>query len=244
MKLSAFQLRLAILCLFIPIGLVSTANGFVLTPKVKQTPEVIEAYRVCARFTHMLGEDLDFARAYEATFSRNPARRRAIAIAEGEFGDLDFKGIDDQLLVKAYKLRMQIFYLTLPLAGPDSEEEATLFFPPSIKEILNRKTPKDVQSFPSYVTQLDQDVIHFRGHLDRLAAGYAAVARRMREFKSEALNGKFEPPTTHRVEPRHGYLYSTVLNEKQQYYELDGLIVAREEGRMRIIGLRLFNRLF
>ena len=27
-------------------------------------------------------------------------------------------------------------------------------------------------------------------------------------------------------------------------YELDGLIVAREEGKMRIFGLRLFNRLF
>ena len=45
----------------------------------------IEAYRVCNRFQTLLAENLDFDRAFEATFARNASRRREIAITEGEF---------------------------------------------------------------------------------------------------------------------------------------------------------------
>jgi hypothetical protein len=36
-----------------------------------------------------MAEDLDFDRAFEATFTKSPTRRREIAIAEGEFGNID-----------------------------------------------------------------------------------------------------------------------------------------------------------
>jgi hypothetical protein len=149
MKSTTFMLRQIILCLVVADALLSSADGLVLPCQVKQTPEVVEAYRVCASFEHLLGENLDFDRAYEATFTRNLARRRAIAIAEGEFGDQDFAKIDVGLLIKAYKLRMQTFYLMLPLAGP-SDAEATLFFPADIKEILQRKVPTSTPWFLSY----------------------------------------------------------------------------------------------
>jgi hypothetical protein len=128
-----------------------SAKGLVLPQSVQQTPEVIEAYRVCESFEHLLGENLDFDRAYEATFTKNVARRRAVAINEGEFGNQDFARIDDESLIKAYKLRMQIFYLTLPLASP-SDEEVELFFPPEIKVVLGRKPPDDSRGFHAYVS--------------------------------------------------------------------------------------------
>ena len=131
MKSPVFALRQISLSLFVAGALLSSAESSVLPLQVKQTPEVVEAYRVCASFAHLLGENLDFDRAYEATFTGNPAQRRAIAIADGEFGDVDFAKIDDELLIKAYKLRMQNIYLMLPLAGP-SDMEASLFFPPDI----------------------------------------------------------------------------------------------------------------
>jgi hypothetical protein len=243
MKSPAFALRQISLSLVVAGAMLSSADGVVPPHQVKQTPEVVEAYRVCLSFAHLLGENLDFDRAYEATFTRNPAQRRAIAIADGEFGDLDFAKIDDELLIKAYKLRMQNIYLMLPLAGP-SDVEASLFFPPDIKEILQRKAPTDPSGFASYVSQLERDVAHFRAHLDRLSSKYPFVADRIQSFRSEALSIKGEPPNKYKVKPAFGYLRAEVLRKDEPYYDIDGLIVARDHDQMRIVGIRFFNRLF
>jgi hypothetical protein len=243
MKSPAFALRQISLCLVVASAMLSSADGFVPPHQVKQNPDVVEAYRVCVSFAHLLGENLDFDRAYEATFTRNPAQRRAIAIADGEFGDLDFAKIGDELLIKAYKLRMQNIYLMLPLAGP-SDIEASLFFPPDVKEILKRKSPTDPSGFTLYVSQLERDVAHFRAHLDRLSSQYPFVAERVRKFRSEALSIKGEPPNKYKVKPAFGYLRADVLRKDEPYYDIDGFIVARDHDEMRIVGIRFFNRLF
>lgn len=223
---------------------VLSASGFALPRQVRQTTEVVEAYRVCESFEHLLGENLDFDRAYEATFTKAAARRRAIAVADGEFGSRSVAGVDDALLVKAYKLRMQIFYLLLPLASPDGDKEVALFFPPEIEAVLKRKSPDGARGFRGYVSQLERDVVRFRSHLERLSADRASVAERVSKFKSEARSAKFEPPIGYKVEPLRGYYRSQVLGKDEPYYEIDGCVVAREQGRMRIVGLRFFNRLF
>jgi len=210
---------------------------------VKQSPEVLQAYHVCETFERLLGENLDFDRAYEATFTKDNARRREIAIADGEFGDLNYTSIDGQLLVKAYKLRMQILYLLLPLTNP-SDKEQSFFFPPKIKEILERKGPRLNRDFPSYVTQLEQDAAVFRSHLNTLVARDPSVAERVNGFKSEALAATFEPPADTRVTPQHGYYRSNVLDKDESYYEIKGYSVAKDGRDMKIIGIRFFNRLF
>ena len=111
--------------------------------RVRQPREVIEAYRVCEQFQTLLAQDLDFDRAFEATFTKNASRRRAIAISEGEFGDLDLAKVDDATLIDAFKARMEVIYLMLPLASPDSNEEEALFFPPAMKAILERKATRN-----------------------------------------------------------------------------------------------------
>ncbi len=174
MKATNFLLRQTFLC-FVLAGSVLSADDLVTPHQVKQTPEVVEAYRVCETFEHVLGENLDFDRAYEATFTKDVVRRRAIAIADGEFGDQDFASMDDKLVIKAYKLRMQILYLMLPLAGP-SDEEAGLFFPPDIKEILQRKVSNNSRGFRAYVSQLERDVVRFRSHLELLTS-HRAIER-------------------------------------------------------------------
>src|SRR4026209_2009801 len=92
-----------------------SAHQQVWAQRVKQPRPVIEAYRVCNRFQQLFAEDLDFDRAFEATFTKNPARRRALAIAEGEFGDLDLTSIDDATLIGVYKNQVQLLFLTLLL---------------------------------------------------------------------------------------------------------------------------------
>ena len=218
-------------------------NGLAAPVQVKQSVEVQEAYRLCETFEHVFGENLDFDRAYEITFPRNKALRRAIAIADGEFGDHDFVNIDDQLLIDAYKRRMQLFYLTLVLAGP-SDQEAAIFFPPEIKGLLQREPPADPKQFGTYVSQLDHDVAQFRAHLDRLSARYPSVADRINKFKSDARLAKYEPPKTYKVEPTHGYYRSEVLGTDEPYYQIGSYSVAKEQGQMRIIGIKFFTRLF
>lgn len=236
--------RHALLCLIVGCAPVLSADGFIPPRQVAQTPDVVEAYRVCESFEHVLGENLDFERAYEATFTKDAARRRAIAIADGEFESRNVAGVDDALLFKAYKLRMGIFYLMLPLASPDGEAEAALFFPPGIEAALNRKAPGGARGFRAYVSQLERDVARLRSHLERLSAGNNSVAGRVRKFKSEARSAKLVPPADHKVEPMRGYYRSGVLGKDDPYYEIDGCVVAREQGRMRIVGLKFFNRLF
>jgi hypothetical protein len=212
--------------------------------QVKQPREVVEAFRVCERFERLLGESLDFDRAYESTFTKNMARRRAIAIADGEFGNLDLTGIDDVTLVNAYKSRMQIFYLMLPLASPDTNEQELLFFPPDIKQIFDRKPPSTVQEFRSYGAQLKRDVANLRAHLEQLATIHPEVAERIGKFKAEALSVKLKPPKYSIVKPPHDSGRGKVLRKDEAHYEINGYTVIREGGQMRIVGIRFFNRLF
>jgi len=212
--------------------------------QVKQPREVVEAFRVCERFERLLGENLDFDRAYESTFTKNVARRRAIAIADGEFGNLDLTGIDDVTLIDAYKSRMQIFYLMLPLASPDTNEQELLFFPPDIKQIFDRKPPSAAREFRSYGAQLKRDVTYFRAHLEGLAARYPAVVERIRKSKAEALSVNLRPANDYVVKPSHNSGRGKVLGKDEVYYDINGYTVIREGGQMRIVGIRFFTRLF
>ena len=235
--------RTTLSCLLLLCSSLFTINGFA-QQRYKQPPDVIEAYRVCNTFQRLLAQNLDFLEAFEATFVLDKARRRAIAIADGDFGTLDYSKIDDAQLIKGYRLRMQLYFLLLPLASP-SEAEAPVFFPPEINTILNRKGPTEAREFPNYVSQLEADVTRFRAHLDRLAAGNKAVADRIHKFKAEELSAKLEPPLYRVVEPRPKPIKDGVGNGPiQYYYEIDNYFVEREHGEMRITGIKFFNRLF
>jgi len=210
--------------------------------RVRQPREVIDAYRVCQRFQMVLAQDLDFDRAFEATFTRNASRRREIAIYEGEFGDLDLKKVDDATLLNAFKARMQIFYLILPLASPDSNEEQALFFPPAIETIFKRKPPPTAEEFPMYTQQLQRDATDFRTHLNQLASRYPRVAKRVRQFKLDLLQTPKLPAG--RVEPLTSYSKGQVLGPNEKYYQIGDYAVIREGTQMKIVGIRFFSRLF
>jgi hypothetical protein len=241
MKNLLFALRPILLYAVFACIFTLTANGFQLSRQVKQTPEVIEAYNVCQHFQQLLGENLDFARAYEATFTKNPARRREIAIVDGEFGNKDFSEISSATLVNAYKQRMQIFYLMLVLAA---SKDVAPVFPPEFEKIIKREVPRDVREFPRYASQLEQDATTFRAHFDNLVARYPSVTDGVHKFKSELLSAKLEPPLDHKVEPSHGYYRSRVLGLNEEFYEINGYILTKEQGKMRIVGIRFFTRLF
>jgi hypothetical protein len=213
------------------------------TTKLEQPAEVVEAYAVCREFQHLLAENLAFDRAYEATFVKDVSRRRAIAISDGEFGNQKFEELDSDLLIKAYKLRMQLFYLMLPLANPD-DTEAGLFFPAEFKAILKREPAVGKEEFQMYVQQLEQDVAKFRAHLDRLADNYPSVAERVRSFKAEASSAKFDPPTDRIVKTQNEYFGNGQMEKGDPYYEINSYRVVNEDGKMRIVGLRFFTRLF
>ena len=214
----------------------------VSSSQVRQPRDVVEAYRVCERFQKLMAENLDFDRAFEATFTRNARRRREIAIAEGEFGNLDYSRINDAALIDAFKSRMQILYLTLPLASPADKEEEELFFPPAIKAIFDRKPPADAREFSSYVVQLKRDATDFRAHLDQLARRYPSVAERVRKFKIDLT--KENKLSEHKVQPLTAYSHGHVLGPREEYYQIGDYAVIREGREMRIIGIRFFTRLF
>ena len=207
----------------------------------QQPREVVEAYRVCERFQTLMAENLDFDRAFEATFTKNASRRREIAIAEGEFGDDDLAKIDDATLIKAFKARMQILYLMLPLASPDSNEEEALFFPPPIKAIFERKPPAATE-FPAYAQQLERDATNFRTHLNELASRYPRVAQRVRKFKLDLSKTPKLPAS--KVQPLTSYSKGHVLGPDEKYYQIGDYAVIREGKQMKIIGIRFFSRLF
>lgn len=227
--------------LFCSCVLVLVCAGAVLGQhRTRQPKEVVEAYRVCARFQTLMAEDLDFSRAYEATFTKSVSRRREIAITEGEFADL--ASVDNATLIDAFKSRMQILYLMLPLASPENDEVEALFFPPKIKAVLDRKAPETADQFQSYALQLKQDATDFRAHLNQLAERYPRVAERIRKFKSD-LSQKTTPPS-HVVKPLTAYSRGRVLGLKEDYYQIGDYAVIREGNEMRIIGIRFFSRLF
>jgi hypothetical protein len=214
----------------------------VLSQRVRQPREVVEAYRVCQQFQRLMADTLDFDHAFEATFTRNATRRREIAIYEGEFGSLDFSRIDNATLIDAFKNRMQILYLMLPLASPNNKEEEELFFPPAMKPIFERKAAGAAGEFPAYAIQLKRDATEFREHLNHLAGKYPAVAERIRRFKSD-LSKEIEPPQRV-VKPLTAYSRGRVLGPREEYYQIGDYAVIREGGHMRIIGIRFFSRLF
>jgi len=216
--------------------------GPVAAQRVRQPRDVIDAYRVCQQFQTLLAEDLDFERAFEATFTKNAARRREIAIYEGDFGDLHLKKIDDATLLQAFKARMHIVYLMLPLASPDSNEDEALFFPPQIKAIFDRKPPQTSEEFPAYAQQLQQDAIALRTHLNQLAASNPRVAQRVRKFKQNLLETPKLPAA--KVEPALSYSKGHVLEPDEKFYQIRDYAVIREGREMKIIGIRFFSRLF
>ena len=216
--------------------------AFIPAQTVRQPRDVVEAYRVCGRFQKLIAEDLDFDRAFEATFTQNAARRREIAISEGEFGDVDLSKIDDATLIDAFKSRMQTLYLMLPLVSPNNKEEEDLFFPPAMKAIFERKPPSTAEEFPAYALQLKRDASDLRAHLNQLAASYPRVAERIREFKKDLL--KPLTPPGHVVRPLTAYSRGSVLGLNEKYYQIGEYAVIREGRAMKIIGIRFFTRLF
>jgi len=211
---------------------------------IRQTGETTDAYRVCERFQRLLGENLDFSAAYEATFTKDVARRRAVAIRDGEFSGVDLDSVSDALLITAYKQRMQLFYLMLPLAGPDNDDEERSFFPPNIKQILERKPAPDPKQFGSFVSQLEQDVRSFRAHLDHLSRENSNVAARIEKFKTGLSSGPFDPPKDYLVKPQVSGDESRGLRKDEQYYSIEGYSVVREGVGMKIVSIRFFTRLF
>ena len=216
--------------------------GPVSAQRVRQPQEVIESYRICQRFQTLMAEDLDFDRAFEATFTKDASRRREIAIAEGEFGDVDLAKVDDATLIKAFKGRMQILYLMLPLASPDSNEEEALFFPPQIKTIFQRNPPPTAEEFAAYAQQLERDASAFRAHLNELANRNPRVAERVCKFKLDLSKTPKLPAS--KVEPLTSYSKGHVLGPDEKYYQIGDYAVVREGTQMKIIGIRFFSRLF
>lgn len=208
----------------------------------RQRKEGVAAFRVCNRFQELLAENLDFDRAFEATFVRNASRRREIAITEGEFDGDSLASVDTATLVDAFKSRFQLLFLMMPLVSPDSSEEEGTFFPPKMKALLDRKPPEKPGEFQAYVVQLRRDVADFRAHLDQLTQRNPNVAARIRDFK-QTLTKKIEPPS-HTVKPLTAYSRGHVLGVKEEYYRIGDYAVIREGTQMRIVGIRFVFRLF
>lgn len=221
--------------LFFVLGLTLLWAGHsqALAQKVKQPKDVIEAYQVVNRFQQLMAEDLDFDRAFEATFTKDPTRRRAIAIAEGEFGDLDLTSIDDATLVAVYKNETQLLFLTLLLID-ENKAEASL--PARIKQIYDGGRPRTIEEFRLHVDMLKQDVAELRTYL----ANDTAAVQRIRDFKT-MLSKPIEVPKTYVVKPTTYYSRGRVLSDKEEYYQIEDYAVIREGSEMRIIGIRFFS---
>jgi hypothetical protein len=203
---------------------------------VQQPPEVVEAYRMCNEFQRLLADDLDFDRAFEATFTKDPAKRRAIAIAEGEFGDVDISNVDDATLLGIYKTQAQFIILLVPMV-PASGDNKPIVFPPKIEEMFKR--PKQPQTLQTYLAQLKQDLAVFRAHFDKLAASNDLVAEKIRDLK-KGLKETVTPPN-HVVKPLTAYSHGHVLPLDAEYYQIGNYSVIREAGQMKLIRFRLFD---
>lgn len=213
------------------------APGQRSTP-VRQPREVVAAYRVCNRFQQLFAEDLDFDSAFEATFTRDRARRREIAIAEGEFGNIDLTRVDDATLIGAYKSRMQIFLLTLVLVDLDRSDKD---LPDRINRIYDRRSPK-AEEFPAFALQLKSDAADLLAYLNQLAARDPKAAMRIHALKTNLFKPLQVPK--YAVKPITAYSRGRVLPLDQEYYQIGDYAVIREAGQMRIIGIRFFSRLF
>jgi geranylgeranyl reductase family protein len=232
-------LKSALLPVFV-IAMFAALTTTAVAQKVRQSREVIEAYRVCNEFQRLLAPDLDFDRAFEATFAKDPKRRREIALAEGEFGSADFSKVDDATLVDAFKSRMQILFLMFPLIGPDTKEDEQRFFPPPIQEIFERGHPRTTEEFVLFAVQLTRDVANLKTHLNQLAQRDPAVAERLRAYKAN-LAKPLKVPQNYLIKPTTYYSKGRVLDNNEQYYQIEDYSVIREGGAMKIIGIRFFK---
>ena len=222
--------------LFFIMSLLVAAQSQAFAQRVKQPRDVVEAYRVCNQFQLLMAADLDFDRAYEATFTKDPARRRAIALAEGEFGNADLSKVDDATLITAYKNQVQILFYTLLLIDPDKRNDS---LPERIDEIYSRGRPNTTDEFLQFTETLKEDVVELRTYLNR----DPAAAERMRLFKI-GLAKSLPVPKNYVVRPLTYYSKGRVLAGTEQYYQIDSYSVIREGSEMKIIGIRFFNRLF
>jgi hypothetical protein len=228
--------------MFIAITFILAQSLFAQAPaqRVRQPREVVEAYRVCQRFQELMAEDLDFDRAFEATFTKDAKRRREIAITEGEFGNVDLSSVDDATLIDAFKSQMQIFYLMLATVGSNKKDDLELLMPP--KSLILRKPPQAPEEFRAYAAELKKDAKTLRADLNQLANRNPAVAESIREFKKE-LSKRITPPS-HVVKPLTAYSRGRVLGLDEKYYQIGEYAVIREGRAMRIIGIRFFTRFF
>jgi hypothetical protein len=179
----------------------------------------------------LFAEDLDFDRAFEATFTRDPARRRKMITTGGLFGNADLTRVDDATLVSLYKSHMQIAFLTLLLI-PGDDKDKDRFLPPEIDAIYSHGVPSAAEEFPSFALQLKREAATLRAHLDQLAAKYPDVAERVRGIKL-GLSKPIKLPN-YVVKP-HG----KVLGLGDRYSVAGGFTVIREGAEMKIIEIQL-----
>ena len=225
------------------VAAVADAYGQRASKLMKQPREVLEAYEVVTEFRRLFAEDLNFERAFEATFTKDPARRRAIAIAESQLGDVAVEGADDATLLSIYKSQTQLFFMLLPLANPKDTDQAALLLPPEIRTIFDRKKPTAPEQLPAYAAQRSRDVEQLRAHINQLAAQHAAFAAVVREMKEHLFLKELDTPTEV-VKPLTSYSRGNVLRPDEKYYQIDDYAVIREGGEMKIVGIRLFYRMF
>jgi hypothetical protein len=201
---------------------------------VKQPPEVVEAYRVCNEFQQTLAESFDFERAFEATFTKDPARRREVAIAEGEHGDGDLLEVDTDTVLGIYKNQAQLLILLIPLLFAGGDDVKAELFPPPFEAMMDRKPPNDPQQLQAYAVQLKREIPAFRAHVEMVAEKNSSVAKNIQEYKAHLLK-PVEPPNRV-IKPMTGYSKGHVLRRDEKYYQIDDCSVIREGGQMRLIG--------
>ena len=206
--------------------------------RVKQPREVIEAYRVCSDFQRLLAENFDFDRAFEATFVKDPARRREVAIAEADHGDGDLAKVDIGTIVDIYKSQSQLLILVLPLLFADRENAQTELLPPRFEQTIKRKPPNDPQ-LQAYAAQLKRDVTDFRAHVEKLAATNTDVANNLAEYRKFLLKPLVPPNRI--VKPLTAYSKGNVLPVNAKYYQIEDCAMIREDGQMRLIGYTFFK---
>jgi len=229
------KLLILIVCV---IGAVTDVWGQPRSKRVKQPREVIEAYRVCSDFQRLLAENLDFDRAFEATFVKDPARRREIAIAEADHGDGDLAQVETAIVVDIYKAQSQLLILVLPLLFVDREDAQTELLPPRFEQTIKRKPPNDPQ-LQAYAAQLKRDVTDLRAHVEKLATTNTEVANNLAQYKNFLLKPLVPPNRI--VKPLTAYSKGSVLPVNAKYYQIEDCAMIREDGQMRLIGYTFFK---